>query len=451
MTSAKSLYLPVEGLARELDGKLLLALIARERGWRPVIGYKRAIRDRGPMLPPGVLLSHNARLRKPRMFARMATYGHRTVVLDEEALVRQTDEIFLLKHDPKAFDSVDLVLSWGQDDADLWSGSALVEGEKVRVTGNPRMDMLRPELASFREQEVAEIRERFGDYVLFNSNFPTVNHFVPTRTTLTFADAAEAQYVDGPKSAFLNHKRQIFERFLTLIPKIAEEIAPTKLIVRPHPSENHDAWHRAVAGASNASVVSEGSVVPWLAGARALVHNGCTSAVEAAVLGATVLSYRPVQSPELDNPLPNGVGIECFDDDTLLAELRKILDGGPRQLSNSQQQLLERHVAAMSGAFACERILDALDELPNSPSPAIKRGLAVRFKQHIRLIEKVYLKQLKKQLSQGGRLRLAYIDRKMSQMTPDNMNRRIDRLRRTLGRFEACRAKPLAKNLFVIE
>ena len=39
----------------------------------------------------------------------------------------------------------------------------------------------------------------------------------------------------------------------------------------------------------------------------------------------------------------------------------------------------------------------------------------------------------------------------MAQMTPDYMNRRVDGLRQTLGRFEGYRARPLAKNLFVIE
>ena len=91
MISVKTLYLPVEGLARELDGKLLLALIARERGWRPVIGHKSAIRHRRAALPPWVFLSHNARRRRPVFFERFGKFGHQSVVHDEEALVRQTD------------------------------------------------------------------------------------------------------------------------------------------------------------------------------------------------------------------------------------------------------------------------------------------------------------------------------------------------------------------------
>ncbi len=173
MTSVKSLYLPVENLARELDGKLLLALVARERGWRPVIGHKAAIRGHRSILPPGIYLAHNARRGKAVFFERFGRYGHQSVVLDEEALVRQTDDIFLMKHEQDAFDKVSLVLTWGEDDAELWRRSQRIGPERVVVTGNPRMDVLRRDLRAFHQPEIDAIRERFGDYVLLNTNFTT--------------------------------------------------------------------------------------------------------------------------------------------------------------------------------------------------------------------------------------------------------------------------------------
>ena len=192
MTSVKSLYLPVENLARELDGKLLLALVARERGWRPVIGYKAAIHDQRSILPPGIYLSHSARRGKAVFFERFGRYGHQSVVLDEEALVRQTDEIFLNKHEKDAFNKVRLVLTWGEDDAELWRKFQRGGPERIVVTGNPRMDVLRPDLRAFHQPKIDSIRERFGDYVLLNTNFATVNHYVPMSSTLKLSSAPAA-------------------------------------------------------------------------------------------------------------------------------------------------------------------------------------------------------------------------------------------------------------------
>ena len=262
-----------------------------------MIGYKAAIRGHRSILPPGIYLAHNARRSKPVFFERFGRFGHRSVVLDEEALVRQTDEIFLMKHESDAFDKVSLVLTWGEDDAELWRKSGRVGPERVVVTGNPRMDVLRSDLRAFHRPEIAAIRERFGDYVLLNTNFPTVNHFVAWSSTLKLAKSVTDARVIEQKSEFLSHKQALFERFQLLIPKLARAIAPLALVVRPHPSERHEPWLDAVSGASNASVAFEGSVVPWIAAARALIHNGCTSAVEAAVERRSIGRAREHRTP----------------------------------------------------------------------------------------------------------------------------------------------------------
>jgi len=129
------------------------------------------------------------------------------------------------------------------------------------------------------------------------SNFPTVNHFVAWSSTLKLAKSVTDARVIEQKSEFLSHKQALFERFQLLIPKLAQAIAPLALVVRPHPSERHEPWLDAVSGAPNASVAFEGSVVPWIAAARALIHNGCTSAVEAAVERRSIGRAREHRTP----------------------------------------------------------------------------------------------------------------------------------------------------------
>ena len=56
-----------------------------------------------------------------------------------------------------------------------------------------------------------------------------------------------------------------------------------KIIVRPHPNEDHLAWQEKVKNLSNVNVVYEGDVSPWLLASEALLHRGCTSAIEGAI------------------------------------------------------------------------------------------------------------------------------------------------------------------------
>jgi surface carbohydrate biosynthesis protein len=451
MTAARSLYLPLEGLARELDGKLLLALVARERGWRTLIGLRSSIFNRSSILPPGIVLAHNARGAKPTTFEQLRGFGHQSVVLDEEGLVRQTDEIFTMKHQKDAFRDVELVLTWGEDDAALWRKSGQVEPQRVAVTGNPRMDVLRPDLRSFHQPEINAIRERHGDYVLMNTNFATINHFIPRRSTLVLADGATDAQVEEQRTGLLGHKQALFERFLELVPKIAAAIAPLRLVVRPHPSESNQPWIDAIANSSNASVIFEGSVVPWIAGARAVIHNGCTSAVESAVLGTTVLTYRPVQSDIYDNPLPNGVGTECFDDDALLSALRDVVSDGPRPLTPAQSELLGHHVANTSGRLSCDHIIDAFEQLPAAGEGMAAAGMVAWCRRYLAVQWRAKSRRIGNPFKKRNKTREAYSDRIFPETTPEYLNDRIVRFQQALNRFEGCRARRLSANLFAIE
>ncbi|MFQ5565786.1 MAG: hypothetical protein ACE5EU_05430, partial [Paracoccaceae bacterium] len=207
----------------------------------------------------------------------------------------------------------------------------------------------------------------------------------------------------------------------------------------------------AVSESPNAAAVFEGSVVPWIAGARALVHNGCTSAVESAVIGTPVLSYRPVRSDSFDNPLPNGLGTECFDDDALLSALRAVLASGPRPLTPDQSRLLHHHIAGTSGRLSCERIVDALDRLPIAGESAADPGYLEWCRRHLKVRWRTTSRRVGEALSASGRLRVAYAGRKFPEITPRYLDERIGRFRQALGRFHGLRARRMAANLFAIE
>ena len=49
----------------------------------------------------------------------------------------------------------------------------------IDVTGNPRNDLLRPELHSYYGNDVQAIKNTYGDFILVNTNFNHVNAFTP--------------------------------------------------------------------------------------------------------------------------------------------------------------------------------------------------------------------------------------------------------------------------------
>lgn len=357
----ETLLLPVETAARELDAKLLLALFAAEAGFTCHIGVMSRIQR--PGFPPSIYVSKSVRFAKA--VRQMAAFGHTIVAWDEEGLARFNDKVHSARIEPEAFRLPQILFSWGKSNTDLWRKHPYYDGRPIIDAGNPRVDLLRRELHPLYTATVADLQRRYGAFALFNSNFGMVNHFKTSgRGAKVGSKSHDAEAFVTFRRAAEAHKRKLFEAFRAAIPVMANDLAPHRLVIRPHPSEDHAAWRQAAEGLGNVSVIYEGSVVPWELAARCLIHNGCTSAVEAAVLHLPALAYRPVADPEFDIALPNALSENFTDLAALCARARQLVET-PRSTGQGDGYgaLLHENIASLEGPLACERIVTALCEL----------------------------------------------------------------------------------------
>jgi hypothetical protein len=126
--------------------------------------------------------------------------------------------------------------------------------------------------------------------------------------------------------------------------------------------------------------------VPWLLAAKALIHNGCTTGVEAYALGLPAITYRASINDYFDDAfhrLPNDLSHECLDLEQLQDTLANILKG---QLSHAnsdkRQTIMDHHLAAMEGTLACDRMVDIFEEInriqKKEPVPPLKDRLGSR-------------------------------------------------------------------------
>jgi surface carbohydrate biosynthesis protein len=246
----------------------------------------------------------------------------------------------------------------------------------IHVTGNPRSDLLRPELRRFYQGEVEALRKTHGDFILMNTNFNHVNAFYPGLNLFKpakrpgehskFGRAARGMsrdYAEGLR----DHKQAIFEHFQRLIPALEQTFSKHTIVVRPHPTENHEIYRSIAAQCSRVRVTNDGNVVPWLLATRALVHNGCTTGVEAYVLRVPAVSYRATVNDRYDYGfyrLPNFVSYQCYTFEELCATLRKIIAGELGAADGDERRaLIDRHLAGLEGPMACERIVDVIEEI----------------------------------------------------------------------------------------
>ena len=388
-----TLIIPIENQVRELDPKLLLAYVAAKRGFSSILGFRREIHFHISSFPPGIYLSKSMTAASDLMFQIMRKLGHEIVAWDEEALVHLPPATYFSRRlSPLAMAFVSHMLAWGQDNAELWKQyPRLPDGSEIHVTGNPRNDLLRPEMRHYYKETVVELRERYGDFILINTNFNHVNAFYPGLNLFVPNDkpggeprpgrAARGmtrEYAEGLR----DHKQAIFEKFQQLIPAVEKAFPNYNTVVRPHPTENQDIYRQIAAKCERVEVTNEGNVVPWLMAAKALIHNGCTTGVEAYVMGVPAISYRATVNDLYDLGfylLPNKLSYQCFGFEELRLTLEKILAGElGAAVGDERKNLVNQHLAALEGPLACERIVDVCEKIIDGQLERSKPGLLDR-------------------------------------------------------------------------
>lgn len=362
----KTLILPAEIISRELDARLLQGVLALKRGWRVIVGSKALINRGIWRLPASLYLCQTLTHKRLTMLKLLGRLGHVSYGWDEEGLIYLDRDVYLMRRvSSDTLGKLAGLIAWGLESADDLNHRANTVNLSARPLGNPRFDLLRPELRGLYAKDVDTIRRAHGDFILINTNFSSQNpvvslHDLPART---LSDKNKPTGNEPTRfTGFLEHRRKVFNSFLKDLPKLASENPDLSFIVRPHPGEDIATWKEILQEKTNVQVIREGTSIPWLIAAKALVHNGCTTAVEAAMIGHTAIAYCPELSLENESGLPNPISHRVFTVDDLGVAVRLAFQNR-LPMGAEQRALAERYVSGIAGPLATEIILDYCEEL----------------------------------------------------------------------------------------
>jgi hypothetical protein len=304
---------------------------------------------------------------------------------------------------------------------------------------------MRRELRGYYGGEIGEIRERFGNFILINTNFGWSNHFL-SKFNQTGADTS-----DEFMARLIDNRAAVFEAFKEMIPTLAAALPEHTILIRPHPVESHDPWNRIAKDFKNVSVANEGNVIPWLLACDALIHNSCTTAVEGFILDRPVLAYAPEKMEHFDAELPNALSTRVSSVDELVSALRAILAGkaSVQDLSRKKQRL-ENHITALDGPLASERIVDVLEKLGYAERQPQRPGVGPYLigSAHTKLRATVKRINMRRP---GHRNSIEYHDHRFPEITVSKLREKVSRLGQQLGRFERIQIRKRSDHLFEID
>jgi len=376
------LYLPIEVASRELHAKLLLSYFAVDRGYEVVVGWKRVINKNLRAMPPGIVMFKTLTARDGEAMDKARAAGHRVVALDEEVpgLVATKQKLRWVAKESAA--ASDVIFAVGDDHLDALRQFHSAHADRYRVVGNPRWDLLRPELRGSHAEEVAAIRRQYGPFILINTNFAILNSSRRTgeETRAWFAETGRVD-LSKPEDVIFLDEIYAMEHANTaavheLVRALPARFPAHRIIVRPHPIERAETWSELLRDVPRTEMVREGAAVPWIMASDVLIHTNCTTGVEAFALDKPAISLRPTALAVNDVYLANRINYVAATVDETLAQLDRLIGPGPAWSGYPAEfrAIFDRFFAGTHGPFACEHILDALTEafsLRLSPHPGV--------------------------------------------------------------------------------
>jgi len=227
--------------------------------------------------------------------------------------------------DDDAFIPFDYTLeSWAKQGVLLLNAALTIVGSQP----NSRADLWKP-FFSDQSENISELPKK--PYLLISPARPMLfaNHMKPFHEIIRLAEDSGELNRDPKSFEQLFNDMGIGYRltynFIEAIRYLAKQNNGYDIVLRPHPVENIETWKVYLKNIPNVHVIRKGSITPWLHNAFALIHNNCTTALEASVSGKPVITFLPFPQ-YYDKQIPNRLGLKAKTPEELLTHVNKIFN-----------------------------------------------------------------------------------------------------------------------------
>ena len=307
-----NLYLAVETTVRELDAKLLLAAEAALQGYKVFIMPQELVLQFASRMKTGIIIFKDSQPHAAKTFNKMQKHGMYVYVHDEEGFVFLNDETYMnsrLRFETIKY--IDKFLTWGDKQSSIVE-RALKEVNStctVCATGHTRLDILKPQFS----QKLYGKKEK-QNVVLVNTKLSEANHRSGPNGWMDILEAHNVLHSDAERARRYKQKEfkeKLLKEYFDLIRELNQKLPEYHIIIRPHPSENKNTWLDFAQNMTNVEVRWDKSIGYWLNQCDVIIHTGCTTAIEGALMGKPSITYHPIESPEFNAPLPDTVSYKA--------------------------------------------------------------------------------------------------------------------------------------------
>jgi hypothetical protein len=248
-------------------------------------------------------------------------------------------------------------------------------------------------------------------------------------------------------------KQAVFEDIKGLAPALEKAFPDYTIVIRPHPTENPKVYQDIAAKCERVVVTNEGNVIPWLVAAKALVHNSCTTGVEAYIMGVPAVTYMKSRDEYYDMGyyrLPNSLSHRCGSFNELRETLGKIFSGALGAADDDdRKKLMNEYLEAQEGSLACERIVDVIEKIiadrRDFQKPALQDQVEGWYRANWRRLVKWFKSHLP-----DSKYRPEFQRHRYPGLSLEDLRKRISLFQRILGDNTEIKTEQLSEFIFKI-
>lgn len=377
LSQKKRLYTVLEVKKRELDSRLYFAVKAAERGFSTVISKKNNLNNKVDLMKTGILLDKSLGPKHLKPILKFKKAGHRVCSFDEEGLLFYNPETLCKSRmAPDCLNEIDYFFCWGENDRNAILNYCTLDPAKVIKTGNCRIDFLKGRLKNILTEDAKKIKEKYGKFILCNTNFSYVNYQSPSENIKTIIDSYkilgkrddQTLEVDRKK---LNVQMETRKKLLEFFKIFSERFPDKKILIRAHQSENVEYWNESLKSYKNINLVKDHSTsaATWMLASELNISSNCTTGVESKILNTLTLNYLPVKEDISYYNLPNKINKNISSNEELLLELEKLYSNQvyEKNSDNDKINYIKKYVYnADSNIDSAEIMLNFLDKVSDN-------------------------------------------------------------------------------------
>jgi surface carbohydrate biosynthesis protein len=348
----------VDNPLRDLEGLILLGRQLAVRGAEVTLVPMYEQGFDVPALRPDLALVNYTRPNNADLIKSYKRAGILVGVLDTEGIGgKNADQFAEMVKGAGCTDLVDLYCVWGHAQHAAFLKNGTVAADLLHATGCPRYDFCAsPWRSALPEPTVAP------GYVLINTNFPTVNPRFSNSSDHEEDAMVKAGFSRDFARQFIADAGQAHRNVLDTSIRLAKHFADVLFVLRPHPFENLRSYD-TFAELPNAQVIQSGTSLEWISGARLLVHQNCSTAIEASMLNVEPLSMEWFNTPALRLDAATSVSRSAASEADLLDLVKQGLDGGlpsiASQTETARRKIISDLYTAVDGASS-SRVADVI-------------------------------------------------------------------------------------------